>query len=152
MKFFKKLFGTRNERVLKKMRPIVDKINALEPTFQAMSAEELAGTTARLRARVAAGETLDDILPEAFAAVREASVRTTGMRHYDVQLMGGMALHRGEIAEMKTGEGKTLVATTALYLNAVEPDPENPTKGMGAHLVTVNDYLAQRDAEWMAPI
>ena len=152
MDFFKKLFGTRNERVLKKMRPVIARINELEPTFQAMSADELLGTTARLRARVAAGETLDDVLPEAFAAVREASVRTTGMRHYDVQLMGGIALHRGEIAEMKTGEGKTLVATTALYLNALEPDPAEPTRGMGAHLVTVNDYLAQRDAEWMAPI
>ncbi len=152
MSFFKKIFGTKNERELKRMRPIVAAVNDLEPRMQALSDEELAGTTARLRARLAAGETLDDVLVEAFASVREASRRTTGMRHYDVQLIGGIALHRGMISEMKTGEGKTLVATSALYLNALEPDPKLPTRGMGAHLVTVNDYLARRDAEWMGPI
>ena len=150
--FFRKIFGTKNERDLKAMRPIIQAINDLEPSFQAMTDDELRGSTARFRARLAAGETLDDILPEAFAACREASVRTTGMRHYDVQMIGGIALHRGMIAEMKTGEGKTLVATSALFLNALEPDPTNPERGMGAHLVTVNDYLAKRDSEWMGKI
>jgi preprotein translocase subunit SecA len=152
MSFLKKIFGTKNDRDLKRMQPLVDAINALEPGMQAKSIEDLAGTTQRLRARLVAGETLEDVLVEAFASVRESSRRTTGMRHYDVQLIGGIALHRGMISEMKTGEGKTLVATTALYLNALEPDPKVPTRGMGAHLVTVNDYLARRDAEWMGPI
>ncbi len=146
------MFGTKNERDLKAMRPIVDRINSLEPDFQAMSDDQLRGMTMALRKRLADGETLDDILPEAFAACREASVRTTGMRHYDVQMIGGIALHRGQIAEMKTGEGKTLVATSALFLNALEPDAKDPERGMGAHLVTVNDYLAKRDSEWMGKI
>ena len=150
--FFRKMFGTKNERDLKAMRPIVDLINSLEPDFQAMSDDQLRGMTVALRRRLAAGETLEDILPEAFAACREASIRTTGMRHYDVQMIGGIALHRGQIAEMKTGEGKTLVATSALFLNALEPDAKDPEKGMGAHLVTVNDYLAKRDSEWMGKI
>ena len=122
----------------------VDQINALEPKMQAMSDEELSGMTERFRERYAAGETLDDLLPEAFAAVREASVRTTGLRHFDVQLIGGMALNAGEIAEMKTGEGKTLVSTLAGYLNAIP--------GHNVHIVTVNDYLAKRDSEWMGRI
>jgi preprotein translocase subunit SecA len=150
--FLKRLFGTKNERDLKRMHPVVAAINDMEPRFQAMSDEEMRGQTALFRKRLAAGETLDQVLPEAFAAVRESSRRSTGMRHFDVQLIGGMALHKGMIAEMKTGEGKTLVATSALYLNALEPHPKDPTKGMGAHLVTVNDYLAKRDAEWMGPI
>lgn len=152
MELLKKIFGTKNERELKRMRPIVARVAELEPTFQAMSDDELRGLSAKFRARVVAGETLDDILPEVFAAVREASRRTTGMRHFDVQIIGGIALHRGMIAEMRTGEGKTLVATLALALNAIEPDPKDPTRGMGVHLVTVNDYLARRDAEWMGPI
>jgi preprotein translocase subunit SecA len=152
MNFFKRLFGTKNERELKKMRPIVAAIASLEPAMQAKSSEELKDMTRILRARAVAGETLEQLLPEAFAAVREASVRATGMRHFDVQMMGGIALHRGQIAEMKTGEGKTLVATLPLYLNALEPDARNPERGMGAHLVTVNDYLARRDSEWMGRI
>ena len=152
MDWIKKVFGTKNERELKRMRPVVAAIADLEPRFQAMSEEEMRGLTAQFRARLRDGATLDDLLPEAFAAVREASRRTTGMRHFDVQMIGGMALHKGMIAEMKTGEGKTLVATSALYLNALEPDPKHPERGSGAHLVTVNDYLARRDAEWMGPI
>jgi preprotein translocase subunit SecA len=148
----KKVFGTKNERELKRMRPLVEAINALEPQMEALTGEELGQTTRTLRARLVAGETLDDVLVEAFAAVREASKRTTGMRHYDVQMIGGIALHRGMISEMKTGEGKTLVATSALFLNALAPDPKVPDRGMGAHLVTVNDYLARRDAEWMGQI
>ncbi len=139
-----KLFGTDNDRKVKKLRPVVEKINALEPAISALSDEQLSAKTNEFRKRLSQGETLDDILPEAFAVVREASKRTTGQRHYDVQLMGGMVLHQGKIAEMKTGEGKTLTATLPLYLNALS--------GKGAHLVTVNDYLARRDAEWMAPI
>ncbi|HNU69098.1 MAG TPA: preprotein translocase subunit SecA [Myxococcota bacterium] len=150
--FFRKLFGTKNERELKRMRPIIERINSLEPEFQKLTDDDLRGLTAKFRKRLTEGETLDDILPEAFAAVREASVRSTGMRHYDVQMIGGIALHRGTISEMKTGEGKTLVATSALFLNALEPDPKNPERGMGAHLVTVNDYLAKRDSEWMGRI
>ena len=122
----------------------VDKINALEPEFQALSDEELAAKTQEFRERYAAGESLDDLLPEAFAAVREASVRTIGLRHFDVQLIGGMALNEGQIAEMKTGEGKTLVSTLAGYLNAIP--------GHNVHIVTVNDYLARRDCEWMGQI
>ena len=112
--------------------------------FRALTDEELRGQTERFRQRLASGEKLDDLLPEAFATVREAAIRTLGQRHYDVQLIGGIALHRGEIAEMKTGEGKTLVATLAVYLNALE--------GKGVHVVTVNDYLARRDADWMGQI
>jgi preprotein translocase subunit SecA len=133
-----------NEKELKRLEPIVDEINSLEPDFQKLSDAELRAKTEEFKARVKNGETLDDILPEAFAAVREASRRTIGERHFDVQLMGGMVLHQGKIAEMKTGEGKTLVATLSLYLNALTGD--------GCHLVTVNDYLARRDAYWMSPI
>ena len=136
-----KIFGTAHEREMKRLQPVVDAINALEPRMQKMSDAELQGMTPKFKERIAKGESLDDLLPEAFAVCREAGRRVLGMRHYDVQLIGGMVLHRGAISEMKTGEGKTLVATLALYLNALS--------GKGAHLVTVNDYLARRDAEWM---
>lgn len=139
-----KIFGTNNERQLKKLRPIVAQINALEPQISALSDEQLAAKTTEFRERLAQGKTLDDILPEAFAVVREASRRTIGQRHFDVQLMGGIVLHQGKISEMKTGEGKTLTATLPLYLNALA--------GKGAHLVTTNDYLARRDSAWMGPI
>lgn len=139
-----KVFGTQNERVLKGIQPLVHRINELEPTVLNLSDEELRQKTNDFRAQLSAGRTLDDILPEAFAVVREASRRTLGQRHYDVQLIGGIALHQGKIAEMKTGEGKTLAATLPLYLNALS--------GKGAHLVTVNDYLARRDATWMGAI
>ncbi|QPQ55772.1 preprotein translocase subunit SecA [Allosphingosinicella flava] len=142
--FAKAIFGSSNDRYVRSLRKIVDKINALEPEIQAMSDEELKGQTARFRERYEAGETLDALLPEAFATVREASVRVLGMRHFDVQLIGGIALHRGEIAEMRTGEGKTLVATLPTYLNAIP--------GNGVHVVTVNDYLARRDADWMGQV
>ncbi len=122
----------------------IDHINSLEPEFKALSDEALRGKSAELRARLAQGESLDDLLDEAFAAVREVSIRTIGLRHFDVQLIGGIVLHEGKIAEMRTGEGKTLVATLPLYLNALE--------GQGVHLITVNDYLARRDARWMGPI
>ncbi len=138
---FRKLIGTRNDRLLKQYRRRVERINALEPEIQALSDEALRGKTDEFRARLDKGETLDDLLEEAFAVAREASRRVLGMRHYDVQLIGGMALHEGKIAEMRTGEGKTLVATLAAYLNALS--------GEGVHVVTVNDYLARRDAEWM---
>jgi preprotein translocase subunit SecA len=140
----KKLFGDFNQRYLKKVGSVVDKINALESTFESKSMEELKKCTEDFRARLAAGVHIDDLLPEAFAATRETGKRVMGMRHFDVQLIGGYVLHKGKIAEMKTGEGKTYVATLALYLNALE--------GKGAHLVTVNDYLAGRDAQWMSPI
>jgi preprotein translocase subunit SecA len=139
-----KIVGTNNERQIRKMRPIIEKINAFEPSLQALTDEQLAHKTIAFRSQLASGKTLDDILPEAFAVVREASHRTLGQRHFDVQLMGGMVLHQGKISEMKTGEGKTLTATLPLYLNALA--------GKGAHLVTVNDYLARRDSEWMRPI
>ena len=139
-----KIFGSENDRKLKKLRPIVAKINALEPQFVALSDEQLKAKTAEYKKRLADDETLDDLLPEAFATVREAAKRTLGQRHYDVQLIGGITLHRGEIAEMRTGEGKTLVSTLAAYLNAL--------KGEGVHIVTVNDYLAKRDAEWMGRV
>ncbi|WP_106639242.1 preprotein translocase subunit SecA [Allosphingosinicella vermicomposti] len=142
--FAKAIFGSSNDRYVRTLRKIVDKINALEPAIQAMTDDELKGQTRRFRERHDAGESLDDLLPEAFATVREASVRVLGMRHFDVQMIGGMALHRGEIAEMRTGEGKTLVATLATYLNAIP--------GKGVHVVTVNDYLARRDAEWMGQV
>ena len=138
------LFGASNARYLKKLQPTVDAINALEPKYQTMTDAELREQTAKFRKRLAAGETLDDLLVEAFAVCREAGRRVLGMRHYDVQLMGGMVLHRGSIAEMVTGEGKTLVATLPAYLNALE--------GKGVHVVTVNDYLARRDMEWMGPL
>jgi len=137
----KKIFGTENDRKLKKLRPIVDKINALEPQFEKLTDDALRLKTDEYRQRHKDGETLDDLLPEAFATVREAAKRTLGQRHYDVQLIGGITLHRGEIAEMRTGEGKTLVSTLAAYLNGLT--------GRGVHIVTVNDYLASRDAEWM---
>jgi preprotein translocase subunit SecA len=139
-----KIFGTKNSREINRLRKKVVLINELEQTMQALSDSELAALTPAFKERVANGATLDDILPEAFAAVREASRRTMNMRHYDVQLIGGIVLHEGKIAEMKTGEGKTLVSTLALYLNSLS--------GKGAHLVTVNDYLVRRDAEWMMPI
>ena len=144
MGFVSKLLSFGADKDLKRYEKTVATINGLEPTFQAMSDEELQGQTARFRERLAAGETLDDLLPEAFACVREASCRVTGMRHFDVQLIGAMALHEGNIAEMKTGEGKTLVSTLAGYLNALA--------GKGVHIVTVNDYLARRDSEWMGRI
>jgi len=137
----KSVFGSANDRYIKTLRKIVARINALEPQIQALSDDELQGQTAKLRLAVDNGATLDDILPEAFATVRETSVRVFGMRHFDVQLIGGLVLHRGEIAEMRTGEGKTLMATLAVYLNALE--------GKGVHVVTVNDYLARRDAAEM---
>ncbi|HUT12528.1 MAG TPA: preprotein translocase subunit SecA, partial [Thermoguttaceae bacterium] len=137
------LFGSSNARYLKKLQPTVDAINALEPTYQAMTDPELREQTAKFRKRLKGGETLDDLLIEAFAVSREAGRRVLGMRHYDVQLMGGMVLHRGSIAEMVTGEGKTLVATLAAYLNAL---------AVHVHVVTVNDYLARRDMEWMGPL
>ena len=140
----KTIFGSSNDRYVRSLGKFVDATNAFEPTISAMSDDELRGQTELFRQRLADGTKLDDLLPEAFATVREAAVRTLGQRHYDVQLIGGIALHRGEIAEMKTGEGKTLVATLAVYLNALA--------GKGVHVVTVNDYLAKRDAEWMGQI
>lgn len=140
----KKIFGSRNERLIKQYRRKVVQINALEPTFEALSDAELQAKTQAFRERFAKGETLDVLLPEAFAVCREASKRVMKMRHFDVQLIGGMVLHDGKIAEMRTGEGKTLTATLAVYLNAIA--------GLGVHVVTVNDYLAQRDAEWMGKL
>ncbi|MES2494329.1 MAG: preprotein translocase subunit SecA [Pseudomonadota bacterium] len=140
----KAVFGSSNDRYVTKLEKIVLQINAFEPQFEAMSDEDLRGQTARFRQRLEDGQTLDDILPEAFATVREASKRVLGMRHFDVQMIGGIVLHRGEIAEMRTGEGKTLVATLGAYLNAIE--------GKGVHVVTVNDYLARRDAGWMGQV
>src|SRR5918912_1596970 len=139
-----RVFGNANERQIRRMRPVVARINELEPAMQALSDAELRAKTAEFRQRLAQGESLDDLLPEAFAACREAGRRYLKMRHYDVQLMGGIVLHGGNIAEMVTGEGKTLVATLAAYINALE--------GKGVHVVTVNDYLARRDCEWMLPI
>ena len=138
------VFGTANDRSLKAYQRRVPQINALEPAMEALSDEALRAKTAEFRERLADGATLDDLLPEAFAVVREAAKRTLGQRHFDVQLVGGMVLHDGKIAEMKTGEGKTLVATLPVYLNALA--------GKGVHVVTVNDYLARRDAEWMGQI
>src|SRR5438093_1745981 len=139
-----KIVGSKNERDLKPLRARVVEINALEPHLASLSDEELRAKTEEFRKRVADGGTLDDLLNEAFAVVREAGKRTLDMRHFDVQLIGGMVLHQGKIAEMRTGEGKTLVATLPVYLNALA--------GKGVHLVTVNDYLAQRDADWMGRI
>ena len=138
------IFGSANDRSLKSYQRRVPQINALEPAMEALSDEALRGKTAEFRARLAEGATLDSLLPEAFAVVREAGKRTLGQRHFDVQLVGGMVLHDGKISEMKTGEGKTLVATLPVYLNALA--------GKGAHVVTVNDYLASRDAAWMGQI
>ncbi len=143
-KLLTSIFGSRNERTLKQNRRVVDKINALEPQFEALDDAALRAKTDDFRQRVAQGASLDDLLPEAFAAVREAGKRSLKMRHFDVQLIGGMTLHNGKIAEMRTGEGKTLMATLPVYLNALA--------GKGVHLVTVNEYLARRDAEWMGQL
>ena len=143
-KIFTKIFGSRNDRLIRSMQKTVDQINDLEEGMQALSDEQLKAKTDEFRQRLEKGESLDTLLPEAFATVREAAVRTLGMRHYDVQMIGGMVLHEGKIAEMRTGEGKTLVATLPAYLNALT--------GKGVHIVTVNDYLARRDAEWMQPV
>ncbi len=143
-KIVAKVIGTKNERELKRLRPIVERINALEPSVKKLKDHELAAKTKEFKERLERGESLDELLPEAFAVVREAARRVLGMRHFDVQLMGGIVLHQGKIAEMKTGEGKTLVATLPAYLNALT--------GKGVHIVTVNDYLAKRDAEWMGGI
>ena len=144
MKLIEKVFGTHSERELKRITSLVDKIEALRPTMQALSDEELRGKTKEYKDRLQEGATLDDLLPEAFATVREAAKRVLGMEHYRVQLIGGIILHQGRIAEMRTGEGKTLVSTLPAYLNALE--------GKGVHVVTVNDYLAHRDAEWMGKV
>ncbi|MEJ2402658.1 MAG: preprotein translocase subunit SecA, partial [Xanthomonadales bacterium] len=143
-KIFTKVLGSRNERLVKKMSKLVARVNEFEDAVKALSDEELKAKTGELRQRCADGEKLDALLSEAFAVVREASWRTLGLRHYDVQLIGGMVLHQGKIAEMKTGEGKTLMATLAVYLNSLA--------GNSSHVVTVNDYLARRDAEWMGPV
>jgi preprotein translocase subunit SecA len=143
-RLLKKLFGSKNERELKRLRVLIEKINAIEENFTGLDDSQLAAKTDEFRQRLARGETLDDLLVEAFAVVREAAKRVLGMRHFDVQLIGGMVLHQGKIAEMKTGEGKTLMATLASYLNALP--------GNGVHVVTVNDYLASRDAEWMGQV
>ncbi|HZF96440.1 MAG TPA: hypothetical protein VEZ20_16375, partial [Allosphingosinicella sp.] len=142
--FAKAIFGSSNDRYVRSARKTVEKINALESTMSAMTDEELARQTEIFRGRLSEGETLDAILPEAFATVREAAKRTLGQRHYDVQMIGGMVLHRGEIAEMKTGEGKTLVASLPLYLNSL--------LGRGCHLVTPNDYLSRIGGGWMGPV
>ncbi|MBU6466332.1 MAG: preprotein translocase subunit SecA, partial [Burkholderiales bacterium] len=139
--FLTKIFGSRNDRLLKQYRKTVARINELEPAYEALSDEALRAKTEEFKQRVAGGEHLDALLPEAFAVVREGSKRVMKMRHFDVQLIGGMALHFGKIAEMRTGEGKTLTATLPVYLNALS--------GKGVHVVTVNDYLASRDAQWM---
>ncbi|MFQ7499591.1 MAG: DEAD/DEAH box helicase, partial [Blautia coccoides] len=144
MSLVQKMFGTHSERELKRITATVDKIEALRPTMQALSDDELRGKTREYKKRLEEGETLDDLLPEAFATVREAAKRVLNMEHYRVQLIGGIILHQGRIAEMKTGEGKTLVSTLPAYLNALE--------GEGVHIVTVNDYLAHRDAEWMGKV
>ena len=143
-KLFNKLVGDSNEKALKDIQPLVDEISSLEPEFEKLSDEELKGVTADYRSRYNGGESLDDILPEAFAAVREASRRAVGMRPFDVQMIGGIVLHQGKIAEMRTGEGKTLVATMPAYLNAIS--------GGGAHVITVNDYLAKLHAGWMGNV
>src|SRR5271169_6257001 len=142
--FARRLFGSANDRYVKSLEPLVEEINALEPELAALDDAALRNRTQQFKDRLAQGETLDDLLVEAFATVREAGKRTLGQRHFDVQLMGGIVLHRGMIAEMKTGEGKTLVSTLPVYLNALT--------GKGVHVVTVNDYLARRDAEWMGQI
>ena len=141
---FKKIFGSRNDRLVKQYAQKVQKINTLEPAMQALSDEALRAKTDEFKQRYANGETLDQLLPEAFAVVREGGIRALGMRHFDVQMIGGMVLNAGKIGEMRTGEGKTLVATLPVYLNALT--------GKGVHVVTVNDYLAKRDAEWMGKL
>ena len=139
-----KLFGSRNDRLLKTYRKTIDRINGLEKQYESLSDDELRAKTQAFKERVAGGEALDDVLAEAFAVVREGSKRVMKMRHFDVQLLGGMALHKGKISEMGTGEGKTLTATLPVYLNALT--------GKGVHVVTVNDYLASRDARWMGKL
>ncbi|NCV89981.1 MAG: hypothetical protein EBW19_07310 [Betaproteobacteria bacterium] len=139
-----KIFGSRNQRLLKQYQQVVARVNAFEPALKTLTDEALSGKTAQFRQRLGQGESLDALLPEAFAVCREASSRVMGMRHFDVQLLGGMVLHHGKIAEMRTGEGKTLMATLPAYLNAL--------LGQGVHVVTVNDYLAARDAEWMGKV
>src|SRR5450759_914660 len=138
------IFGSRNDRLLKQYSVTVREVNAFEPAISALSDVQLTGKTVEFKDRLTKGETVDQLLPEAFAVVREAAKRVLNMRHFDVQLLGGMVLHSGRIAEMKTGEGKTLVATLPVYLNALE--------GKGVHLVTVNDYLAKRDSVWMGKV
>src|SRR3989344_1988701 len=144
MAFLTKIFGDANEQYIGRLHPLIEKINSLEAEFEVFSAEQLKGKTEELKKRLGEEQALDDVLPEAFALVREASKRTLGQRHFDVQLLGGIVLHQGKIAEMKTGEGKTLAATLPVYLNALE--------GKGVHVVTVNDYLAKRDMVWMGQI
>ena len=144
MGLFTKMFGTRSEREVKKLAPTVDKVMALEEPYKKLSDDELRAKTQEFKTRLAGGETLDDLLPEAFATIREAASRVLGMRPYRVQVVGGLVLHQGRIAEMKTGEGKTLVAILPAYLNALT--------GEGVHIVTVNDYLAKRDSEWMGKV
>ena len=144
MSLLKKLFGDHSKKEVKKVRPIADKVLALEETYAAMDEATLRHQTDVLKARLAKGETLDDILPDAYAVCREASWRVLGMKHFPVQVIGGIILHQGRIAEMRTGEGKTLVATLPAYLNALT--------GKGVHIVTVNDYLARRDSEWMGKV
>ena len=144
MKVFSKLFGTKNDREIKRLRARVDKINALESNLKSLTDEDFKTKTKEFQDRISKGETLDQILEEAFAVCREASVRILKMRHFDVQMVGGIVLHEGRIAEMRTGEGKTLTATLPVYLNALS--------GKGVHVVTVNDYLAKRDAEWMGQL
>ena len=144
MDSLKKLFGQGNEAEVKKLQKIADKVLAKEAEYAKLTDEQLQAKTPEFKARLAKGETLDDLLPDAFAACREAAVRTVGMKPYPVQVVGGICLHQGRIAEMKTGEGKTLVATLPAYLNALS--------GEGVHVVTVNDYLARRDSEWMGKI
>src|SRR3989338_2962672 len=144
MSFLTKIFGDPNAKVVESIRPIIERINELEPSFTALTSEALRAKTHEFKKRLQEGETIDDLLPEAFAVIREAARRTLGQRHFDVQLIGGAVLHRGQIAEMRTGEGKTLTATAPLYLNALT--------GKWAHLVTVNDYLAKFHAEWMGPV
>ena len=140
----KKIVGSKNERELKRIRPIIQRINALEPHVRPLTDDQLRAKTPELKERIDRGESLEEILPEAFAVVREAARRTLGERHYDVQLIGGIVLHEGKISEMATGEGKTLVSTLPAYLNGLT--------GEGVHIVTVNDYLAKRDSEWMGAI
>src|SRR6185503_15682910 len=140
----RKVFGSKNDRELKRIQPLIEQINQRESALTGLSLDELQAQTPLLRQRLAQGASLDSLIPEAFAVVREVSRRLLNMRHFDVQLIGGIVLHEGKIAEMKTGEGKTLVATLPVYLNSLV--------GKGVHVVTVNDYLARRDAEWMGPV
>ncbi|MCP3875469.1 MAG: preprotein translocase subunit SecA, partial [Desulfobacteraceae bacterium] len=144
LNFFTKLFGSNNERIIKKLHPLVDLINKLEPDMQKLDDNDFPKKTVELKQKVENGTSLNDILPEAFALTREAAFRSLGMRHYDVQLIGGIVLHNGSIAEMKTGEGKTIVAPLAAYLNSLT--------GKGVHIITVNDYLATRDSDWMGKL